>query len=319
MKLGRLTRITDLRATWADEARNFTPWLAQPENLAVLSDHLGLGPEGLELEAVEKFVGPYKADILCRDTTTGKWVLVENQLEQTDHRHLGQILTYAAGLDCKTVIWISKSVTPEHKVAVEWLNNLSNDDTSFYALEIELWQIADSPIAPSYNTVVGPSNLARQAQTAKAGIVEGTLSPAKQELIQYWTEFEALLAQRNSRVRPVAPLAQNWLVHSIGKAGVNLNSSLNRQEGWIRAEIYLTGTRAEDHFRQLLDLKDEIEKELGFPLEWYDGATKDRRIFVSEKIQNITDRAGWSRQHVWLADRLDDLHRVFHDRVRALQ
>lgn len=256
---------------------------------------------------------------MCRDTTTGNWVLIENQLEQTDHRHLGQILTYAAGLDCKTVIWISKSVTPEHKVAVEWLNTLSNDETSFYALEIELWRIEDSPIAPSFNTVVGPSNLARQAQTAKAGIAEGTLSPAKQELMRYWAEFEALLDKRKSKVRPVSPLAQNWLVHSIGKAGVTLNASLNRQEGWIRAEIYLTGAKAEGYFRQLLDQKAEIERSLGFPLEWYDSAAKDRRIFVSEKVQDITDRAGWDQQHIWLADKLTELHRVFHDRVRALQ
>lgn len=319
MKLGRLTRITDLRATWADEARHFTPWLAQPENLAVLSEHLGIGPEGLELEAVEKYVGPYKADILCRDTTNGKWVLVENQLERTDHNHLGQILTYAAGLDCKTIIWISKSVTPEHKVAIEWLNALSNDDTSFYALEIELWQIENSPIAPSFNTVVGPSTPARQAQTAKAGIADGELSPAKQELLQYWTEFEALLAARNGPVRPVTPLAQNWLVHSIGKAGVNLNSSLNRQEGWIRAEIYLTGTKAEGFFRQLVDQRAEIEHILGFSLEWYDVSAKDRRIFVSKIVPNITDRTTWNQQHNRLADRFDDLHKVFHDRVRALQ
>lgn len=319
MTLGRLTRVTDLRGIWADEARDFTPWLARPENLSILSEHLGLGPEGLELEAVEKFVGPYKADILCRDTTTGNWVLIENQLERTDHSHLGQILVYAAGLNCKTVIWISKAVTPEHKVAVEWLNTLASDGTSFHALEIELWRIGDSPIAPSFNTVVRPSDPARQAENAKTGLVDGALTPARQELVEYWQAFETLLAERRGPVRAVAPLAQNWLVHSIGRAGLTLNASWNRKQNWVRAELYLTGAKAEGYFRQLLERRAEIEATSGFALDWYEAAAMDRRIFVTRSFPNVSDRQSWPEQHQWLAARLEDLHRAFHDPVRALQ
>jgi Domain of unknown function (DUF4268) len=317
--LGRLIRITDLRKTWPDEARDFTPWLARPENLAVLSEHLGLGPEGLELEAVEKFVGPYKADILCRDTTAGNWVLIENQLEKTDHSHLGQLLVYAAGLDCKTIIWISKSVTPEHRFAIEWLNAMSTAGTSFYALEIELWQIGDSAIAPSFNTVVRPNDSARQAETAKSSLVDQTLSPARQELFEFWKNFEEHLAARRGAVRAVSPLAQNWLVHSIGKAGVGLNTSWNRREGWVRAEIYLTGLRADDYFKQLLSQKDAVEVALGEPLQWYDGALSDRRIYLSRQFKTLADRSQWPAQHEWLVEAVERLHDVFHDRIRSLQ
>lgn len=317
--LGKLTRITDLRNTWPDEARDFTPWLARPENLSILAEHLGLGPEGLELEAVEKFVGPYKADILCRDTTTGTWVLVENQLEKTDHSHLGQILVYAAGLDCKTVIWVSKSVTPEHKIAVEWLNRLASDGTSFYALEIELWRIGESAIAPSFNTVVRPSDPARQAETAKSGLADGVLTAPQQELFEYWQAFEAMLSARRSVVRPVSPLAQNWLVHSIGKSGITLNTSWNRKQNWVRAELYLTGAKAHSHFQQLRDHQAQIEVTLGYPLEWYDAASADRRIYVSRAFPNVSDRQTWPTQHEWLADHLESLHRAFHDTVRALR
>lgn len=319
-ELGRLRRITDLRETWPDEARDFTPWLARPENLAVLSEHLGLGPEGLEKAAVEKFVGSYKADILCRDTTTGNWVLIENQLEKTDHSHLGQILVYAAGLSCKTVIWISKAITPEHKVAVEWLNRLATDGTSFYALEIELWRIGDSAIAPSFNTVVRPSEPARLAESAKSGLDGGDgLTPAKQDLFEYWQAFEQLLAKRPSVVRAVSPVAQNWITHSIGKSGVNLNSSWNRKQNWVRAELYLTGPKADSYFHQLRDHQEALESALGFQLDWYDGAASDRRIFVSRTFSNVADRESWPAQHEWLAQRLEELHRVFHDYVRNLK
>jgi Domain of unknown function (DUF4268) len=316
--LGRLERITDLRRIWPDEARDFTPWLARPENLSILSEHLGLGPEGLELEAVERFVGPYKADILCRDTTTGKWVLIENQLEKTDHSHLGQLLVYAAGLDCKTIVWISRAVTPEHKVAVEWLNSLASTDTAFHALEIELWRIGESPVAPSFNSVVRPSEAARQAETAKSGLEQGDLTPAKQELLDYWRSFEALLADRRGRVRAVAPLAQSWLVHSIGRAGVSLNSSLNRRQNWVRSEIYLTGPKADTNFRALAAQRSEIEAELGASLTWYDASASDRRIYAEKVFPSVVDRQSWVAQHLWLIDQLEALHRVFHDRVRTL-
>jgi hypothetical protein len=316
--LGRLERLTDLRSIWPDEARDFTPWLAKPENLAILSEHLGLGPEGLELEAVERFVGPYKADILCRDTTTGKWVLIENQLEKTDHSHLGQLLVYAAGLDCKTIVWISRAVTPEHKLAVEWLNGLTSTDTAFHALEIELWRIGNSPIAPSFNSIVRPSEAARQAESAKSVLEQGILTPAKQELLDYWRGFEALLAERRSAVRAVAPSAQSWLVHSIGRTGVSLNSSWNRRQNWVRAEVYLTGPKAGAGFQALLLQRADIEAELGATLTWYDTSASDRRIYIDKVFPNVVDRQSWLAQHLWLVDQLEALHRVFHDRVRAL-
>lgn len=316
--LGKLIRVTTLREVWPDEARDFTPWLAQKENLAVLSEHLGLGPEGLELEAVEKFVGPYKADILCRDTTSGTWVLVENQLEKTDHSHLGQILVYAAGLNCKTVIWISKAITPEHRVAMEWLNRMASDGTSFYALEIELWRIGDSAIAPSFNTVVRPSEPARQAETAKLGLAEGELSEAKQELFEYWQQFEDVLARRRAPVRPVSPLPQNWIVHSIGKAGVNLNTLLNRKENWVRTGLYLQGAKASARFAQLRAFQAGVEAAMGHALEWNESANIERQIFVSRAFPDVSDRQSWPEQHLWLAERMEALHSTFHAHVRAL-
>jgi hypothetical protein len=132
--LGRLER-ADLREVWLSEAGDFTPWLAREENVALLGDAIGLE---LEVEAQEKDVGPFRADILCKDTATANWVLVENQLERTDHGHLGQLLTYAAGLQAVTIVWIAQRFTEEHRAALDWLNEITDDRFNFFGLEIEL-------------------------------------------------------------------------------------------------------------------------------------------------------------------------------------
>src|SRR5688572_6347136 len=139
-KLGRLERV-NLREAWTNEAYDFTPWLALPENLRLLSDVVGIE---LEVEAVEKNVGPFIADILCKDTLTDGWVLIENQLEKTDRRHLGQVLTYAAGLKAQTIVWIANPFTDEHRAAVDWLNEITDDHLKFFGLEVELWRIGSS-------------------------------------------------------------------------------------------------------------------------------------------------------------------------------
>ena len=143
-QLGKLEKV-DLRTVWTNEAADFTPWLAEEGNLERLADIIGLD---LELEATEKSVGPFSADILCKDTVNDQWVLVENQLERTDHRHLGQLLTYAAGLNAVTVVWIAERFTEEHRAALDWLNEITGEGTDFFGLEIELWRIGKSPAAP---------------------------------------------------------------------------------------------------------------------------------------------------------------------------
>lgn len=312
--LGRLTRI-ELRDIWTSEAQDFTPWLADETNLPLLSDTLGIE---LELEAVERNVGPFRADILCKDTVNGKWVLIENQLERSDHTHLGQLMTYAAGLDAVTIVWIAARIAEEHRAAIDWLNEITETEVRFFALEVELWKIADSPAAPKFNVVCKPNDWSRDTARARKAIAEGELTPARQQLLDYWTAFEAALPDHSRRVRPVKPLAQNWIVHGLGKSGLTLNTTWNRRDNWIRAEVYLTGRHADAHFRALLAQRAAIEAELGQPLTWYDLPASDRRIWLERSYPDVTDPAGWPQQHLWLATGLDNLHRVFHDRVIAL-
>ena len=167
VELSRLVHV-DLREAWQDEAAHFTPWLAEQENLELLGDALGIG---LELEATEQGVGPFAADILCKEPMRDQWVLIENQLEQTDHTHLGQIITYAAGLNAVTVIWIARKFVEQHRAALDWLNEITAEGTDFFGVEVELWRIGESSaVAPKFNIISKPNAWSKQiAKTPREG------------------------------------------------------------------------------------------------------------------------------------------------------
>src|SRR5579885_93899 len=149
--LDQLERIYDVRQIWEDEEEDFTPWLA--ENLDLLNKTLGLN---LELQACEQYIGSFRADIVAKDSKTDQYVLIENQLGCTDHKHLGQIITYSAGLKAVTIIWIASLFTEEHKQALEWLNEHANGSVTFFGLEIELWRI-HGYVAPSFAVICKPN------------------------------------------------------------------------------------------------------------------------------------------------------------------
>ena len=141
-ELGKLERV-DLRDVWETEDQNFTPWLAQDENISVLAETLGMD---LVVEETEKAVGRFRADIVCREADSpDSWVLIENQLEQTNHTHLGQLMTYAAGLEAVTIVWIAHHFRQEHREALQWLNEITDKRFRFFGLEVVLWRIGDSP------------------------------------------------------------------------------------------------------------------------------------------------------------------------------
>ena len=160
MTLGKLERV-ELRTVWNNEATDFTPWLSKLENLAALSETLGMD---LETTGTEQSVGAYRADLLCKDAFSGNAVLIENQLEKTNHSHLGQILTYSAGLSVKTVVWVASRFTDEHRAAMDYLNEITEEGYSFFGLEVELWKIGNSAPAPKFNIVSRPNTWARNVR-----------------------------------------------------------------------------------------------------------------------------------------------------------
>ena len=314
--LGRMKRV-DLRTIWTIEATEFTPWLAQSENLEVLGETLGID---LELEAQEKAVGPFRADILCKDIGTDAWVLVENQLDRTDHIHLGQLLTYAAGLQAVTIVWLAARFTDEHRATLDWLNNITDESFRFFGLEIELWRIGESPAAPKFNVVSKPNDWSRSVAQAARAIDDAELSETRIKQREYWTAFHLVLDGVNG---PVAgnrkPQPQSWMGYGIGRSSFNLGAAMNRLKNHVRAELYIAGDNAKAFLGLLLQQREAIEQELDYPLEWEElPARRDCRISSYLNSVNPEDESDWPRQHEWLAKRLNDMHGVFFPRVREL-
>ena len=311
-KLGILTK-EDVRKFWEDEARDFTPWLAREENIGLLGEAIGLE---LEVEAQEKNVGPFKVDILCKDVETNSWVVIENQLEPTDHKHLGQLLTYAPGLDAVTAVWIAKSFTDEHRAALDWLNKITPDGFSFFGLEIELWRINDSLMAPKFNVVSHPNNW----QKTVARISRGELTATNQLYLEYWTRLRNLLEQRDGAIRPREPRTANWLGFSIGHSKFRLSASASVRDKWICVSLTLRGPDAKHHFYLLKQDKVDIEREIGDELEWDEKHGRKRNYInlSSQEEIDLEDRGDWDRQHEWLCNKLKIFHQVFSPRVKEL-
>jgi hypothetical protein len=250
--LGRLERV-DLRDIWVSEATSFTPWLARAENLAVLGEALNID---LELEAQERAVGPFRADILCKDIDTDRWVLIENQLERTDHTHLGQLLTYASGLDAVTIVWIAARFTEEHRSTLDWLNKITNESFRFFGLEVELWKIGTSAAAPKFNVVSKPNEWSASVAQAARAIDDAELSPTRAMQAEYWKALNAKLDAVGGPVsgdRTEQP--QSWMHYKSGRSRVKVGGATNSLKNNIRAEIYLGGNNAKSYFRQLEEQK----------------------------------------------------------------
>ncbi len=315
-ELGRLERV-GLRDVWASEAVHFTPWLAREENLSQLADALSLE---LELEAQEKEVGPFRADILCKDVANNAWVLIENQLERTDHTHLGQLLTYASGLDAVTIVWVAARFTEEHRSTLDWLNKITDESFRFFGLEVELWRIGDSPVAPKFNIVSKPNNWSRAVAQAARAIDDGALSETRLRQRDYWTAFQGAL---NALKGPLAgnrkAQPQSWMSYPIGRAGFMLSAVMIRPKRQVRAEVYISNEHAKAYFHLLALQRAAIEAELGYELEWDElPGGRDTRISITRPNSDPDVQSSWPVQHEWMARRLIELHRAFSTRIRIL-
>lgn len=314
-KLGALKKV-NLREIWKSESGDFTPWLAQEENMELLADTIGLD---LEVEAREKNVGPFRADILCKDTITGSWVLIENQLEKTDHTHLGQLLTYAAGLSAVTIVWIAEKFTEEHRATIDWLNEITEERFNFFGLEMELWQIADSPYAPKFNIISKPNNWTRTVSNAARQLESGELSETKQLQLQYWTAFREYLIANSKVIKPQKPLPQHWANFAIGKSGFVLISTVHTREKRIEVHLVLNDSNAKQYYKLLHKEKGVIEAELDFSLDWRE-LPENKESHIETKKFNVdpTNQNDWPTQHEWLKEKLELFHKVFAQRIKKL-
>ncbi|MCP5303441.1 MAG: DUF4268 domain-containing protein [Pseudomonadales bacterium] len=310
--LGRLEKVS-LRTVWSGEQTDFSPWLAQEDNLSLLADTIGLE---LELESTEKNVGPFRADIVCTDTATDTWVLIENQLERTDHNHLGQLMTYAAGLNAVSIVWIAERFTEEHRAALDWLNEITDNSVNFFGLEIELWRIADSPIAPKFNVISKPNDWTKTVAAARKEN-SGEITPVKQMQLEFWQGFIEELENHNSIIRVRKPRPQHWMNFSIGRSEFRMSADMNTRERRIGAQVTTLGPDAKPHFYLLQEDKEAIEAEFGRALVWRE-ASKYGIIAIRNRELDPNDRTNWPAQHRWMRQTLERLHEVFAPRIKLL-
>lgn len=295
--LGRL-EIVAPRMIWPNEARDFTPWLLQ--NVDVLSDLLGMD---LVLDVAEHPVGNFSLDLKGYDETTGEVVIVENQLEPSDHTHLGQIITYAAGTDPTTIVWVTTGFRPEHRAAIDWLNQRTDEDTRVFGIVIRVVKIGNSPAAPNFELVAQPNDWEKQVKKATTS-AHGEASAKVRQYREFW---EAVLG-RFQIDHPDWTRAQTsgapWCNTPLGLSGVVL--SMAWVNGSLVAQIYFDSRDADlnqARFDWLLEHRSAFETALGQTPSWDAmSGRKGARIVVTSPFDDISVTERWPEMTAWLID-----------------
>jgi len=253
-KLGKLEQ-AKLRDTWLHEAHNFTKWLAEDENLQMLGSEIGLD---LSLDSIEAQVGRYNVDILAEETTTGDKVIIENQLETTDHDHLGKLITYASGVNAKHIIWVVKTEREEHRQAIDWLNENTVDKVNFFLIRIELWKIGNSPAAPKFVIVCQPNEWVREAQNRRGPSTE--TSELMETYRDFWDAFRDYGTNSGSKLSFRKARAQVWYDIGVGTTKWHVTLTVSKTEQRLTCGIYVTGSK--DIYYAFEDRREEIEQAL---------------------------------------------------------
>jgi hypothetical protein len=311
-QLGKLIPV-DLRDQWENEASEFTPWLAQSENLSLLGETLGLD---LELVGVEQSVGDFRVDILAIDTVSNRHVIIENQLEKTNHAHLGQLLTYASGYDALAVVWIAKHVCQEHRQALDWLNEKTTEDLGFFGIEMELWRIGDSAAAPKFSIISQPNEWTKAVRPQSTERVE----PTEMKLLQheFWQSMIEYFKSNHTHLNLRKPRPQHWYDIGIGKSKVHISLTVNSKEKRLSCGIYIGGLKAKTAFASLLAQKGDIESELNATLDWRELPNRQASRILQLIDGDIEDRGSWQELFFWLKERSEAFHRVFSKRASTL-
>lgn len=308
--LGHLKAV-ELREVWSDEAREFTPWLAKPENLSILSE--AMGDVELETEDTEVHVGSFSSDIVAMDVLSKSRVIIENQLEKTDHGHLGQIITYASGLDAKIIVWIARKFTEEHRQAVDFLNEQTAPNLRIYGVEMKLFAIGDSLPAPEFRVVARPNDYVAQVNSERRGITKTALLYQ-----EFWNSFKDYCEQAQSPLRLGKAPAKHWFTISIGRSNFVISLTANTMFNRIGCEIYIQGVNAKRAFKLLEKDKAEIQKTTG-SLDWQELPEKqDCRIALFKQDVDVTDKAAWPDAFKWLQQQAGIFLSVFGPRVKSL-
>lgn len=257
-EIGKLIEV-DVRELWKHEQYDFSNWLAKESNIEYLNEILGLTLIEVEKEIN---VGPYRCDIVATDETSGLKVIIENQLESTNHDHLGKIITYASGLDAKVIVWIVKEAKEEHRAAIEWLNNYTSSEIDFFLIEIHAYKIGDSNPAPKFEVVEKPNDFVKRSKNKD----DGELNASQTERLIFWKQFNDRVALKGKPFNIRKPTTDHWYDIAIGTSAAKIAVDLVNKENCIILELYIHSDK--DLYDSLYEKKNEIEGETGLTFEW---------------------------------------------------
>ena len=303
VNLGQLKEIKDLREVWPHEALDFTPWLAEEENISLLGDAVGLE---ITVDETESSVGDFNVDIFATETGTDRKIIIENQLEDTNHDHLGKLITYASGKSADIIIWVVKHAREEHKAAIEWLNNHTDDKIGFFLCEIKLYKIGNSEPAVKFEVVERPNDWSKEF---KRNI---SASSRRQEIYDYWIAFNNYAFKNKDFSKSFnqrKPSFDHWMDFSIGSSGYHIGLSQIRSRDEISLELYISDDK--ELFKSLLEHKSEIEEKSGLVFDWRElPEKKASRILITKSVQ-FDEQNQWTAQFDWIMDTMIKMKAAF--------
>ena len=305
MKISRLQEV-DIRKLWKHEQYDFSAWLAEDENIELLNEKLGLTLVDINTEA---YVGAYRCDIVAVDETTGIKVIIENQLENSNHDHLGKIINYASGLDAKVIVWIVKEARDEHRSAIEWLNNNTVQDINFFLIELHAYQIGNSDYAPMFQIVEQPNDFIKGIKP------DGPMNKSQSERLEFWTLFNDHVVERNKPFAIHKASSISWYNIAVGTSQACISVSLVNKDSYIGVELYIASNK--ELFDKLYAEHEKIEKELGFEVDWQrlDNAKASRILYKISGL-NFDDHSNYDQLIEEAIDKVIAMRDVFKNRLK---
>lgn len=277
MNIGKLKEV-DIRNLWKHEQYDFSEWLSQSENIKLLDDILGLTLTDITKEA---YVGSYRCDIFAKDESSGIKVIIENQLEASNHDHLGKIITYASGLDAEVIVWIVKQAKEEHRSAIEWLNNNTNNNVNFFLIELHAYTIENSVPAPFFEVIEKPNGFIKNS---KINGEQDNLNKSQSERLEFWNRFNEILIDRGKPFNVRKATTDHWYDVALGTSEAHVSINLVNKESVVCIDLYINDNK--ELFDSLYSKKDIIENDLGFKLIW-DRLDNGKASRIKYKIKGL--------------------------------
>lgn len=304
MDIGKLKEV-EIRELWRHEQYNFSEWLSKMENIEYLNDILGLTLIDVNKET---YVGAYRCDIFAKDETTGIKVIIENQLDSSNHDHLGKIITYASGLDAKVIVWIVTHAREEHCSAIEWLNNNTNSEINFFLIELHAYKIENSKPAPMFKIIEKPNDFIKKSKFIGE---QQNLNKSQAERLAFWSQFNELLERKGKPFNVRKPTTDHWYSVAIGTSEAHIDITLVNKDNKIGVGLWINNNK--EMYDSLFKNKDKIEGELGYLLKWDRKRENQKASSIIMEIPglNFEDHSNYEELMQVIIENVVKMKRVF--------